>query len=63
MQLRELKPENEYVLEDEVPGELVEDNTEREAPEEDVYTNPVCEPLDIVGVGRSLERIDGEIID
>ena len=34
VELREWKPEDEYILEDEVLGEVVEDDTEREALEE-----------------------------
>ena len=33
-ELRELEPEDEYTLEGEIPGEVVEDDTEREALEE-----------------------------
>ena len=57
----ELQPEDENGLEGEIPGEVVEDNAEREALEEveETKDDPVGEPLDVVmGRGRldSLER-------
>ena len=62
-ELRELEPEDEYTLEGEIPGEVVEDDTEREGLEEveETENDPVREPLDISGVARALERLDGEI--
>ena len=60
---RELEPEDEDGLEGEIPGEVVEDDAESEAfrEVEEAEDDPVREPLDVIGVARALERLDGEI--
>lgn len=57
-----MEPDDEDGLEGEVPGEVVQDYTEREAlseveePEDD----PICEPLDIILVSGGLEGFERE---
>lgn len=60
---RELEPEDEQALEGEIPGEVVEHNTEGEALEEveEPEDNPVRQPLDVVLVTGRLECLDGEV--
>lgn len=59
----ELEPEDEEGLEGEVPREVVEHNAQREAfrKVEEAEDDPVREPLDVILMARSLERLDGEI--
>ncbi len=61
-ELGELEPEDEDALEGEVPGEVVEDDAEGEGLEEveEAEDDPVSKPLDVVGVTRRLEGLDGE---
>lgn len=55
-----MEPDDEDGLEGEVPGEVVQDYTEREAlseveePEDD----PICEPLDIILVSGGLKALN-----
>ena len=59
---RELEPEDEDGLERKVPGEVVEDDAEGEGLEEveEAEDDPVGEPLDVIGMARRLEGLDGE---
>ena len=60
---RELEPEDEQALEGEIPGEVVEHDTEGKALEEveETEDNPVGQPLNVVLVTGRLERLDGEV--
>jgi hypothetical protein len=58
-----LEPEDEDRLEGEIPGQIVEDGTEREALKEieETKDNPVSEPLDVVGCAGRFESFEWQV--
>ena len=58
-----LEPEDEDGLEREIPGEVVEDETESEALKEvkEAEHYPVGEPLDVVVLSRGFDSLDGKV--
>ena len=60
--MRELEPEDEDALEGEVPGDVVEDDTEADRLNEgeEAEDDPVREPLDVVLVAGGLKGLDRE---
>jgi len=60
---RKLEPENESGLDGEVPGNIVQDETESDALDEGEPSkdDPVCQPLDIVIVTGGFESAEGEV--
>jgi len=60
---RKLQPENEGSLEGEIPGNVIEDNAEREPLDkvEEPKDNPVSQPLHVVIVTRALESLEREV--
>lgn len=56
----ELEPDNEDCLEDEIPGNVVEDKTECKAFDEveEAKDNPICKPLNIVMGRRGFDGLE-----
>lgn len=60
---RQLQPEDEERLESEIPREVIQNNTECESfgEVEEAEHDPVCQPLNVILVARSLNSLEGQV--